>query len=174
MRTKKMNMKEMMTILRNYEHMSEDDKQFLENCTGRNRYDLKKALQQNCYYIGNLTITYKKQLRRDIDLMAPYEKQIVAEINNMTIEEVIASLDESIDEQKKNNADLRGFNKEWAKRELEFERKFYEENGGFDDPAENFLKLMKYNDQKMDAMIELAKEMGIHISVGTVMGTRHC
>lgn len=174
MRTKKMNMKEMMTILRNYEQMSEDDKQFLENCTGRNRNELKKALQQNCYYIGNLTIVYKKQLRKDIDLMTSYEKQVVAEINNMTIEEVIASLDESIDEQKKNNADMREFNKEWAKREPEFERKFYEENGGFDNPIENYFKLKKYNDQKLDAMIALAKEMGLHMTIGSTMGIRHC
>ncbi|MBE5940642.1 MAG: hypothetical protein E7266_09640 [Lachnospiraceae bacterium] len=174
MKQKKMNIKEMMTILRNYEQMSEDDKKFLENCTGRNRYDLKKVLQQNCYYLGNLTIAYKKQLRKDIDLMTSYEKQVVAEINNMTIDEVVASLDESIAEQKKGNEDLRAFNKEWAKCEPEFERKFREENGGFDNPSGNFLKLMKYNEEKLDAMIALAKEMGIHITVGSVMGTRHC
>lgn len=77
-------------------------------------------------------------------------------------------------EQKKGNEDLRAFNKGWAKREPEFERNFIEENGGFDNPSGNFLKLMKYNEEKLDAMIALAKEMGINITVGSVMGTRYC
>ena len=169
-----MNIKEMMTILRNYDYMSEDDKQFLENCTGRNRYELKEVLQKNCYTISNLSITYRKQLRKDLDSMTPAEKQVVADVNRMSIEEVVEILDECIAEQKKSNADMREFNKEWAKREPEFERKFYEENGGFDNPIENFIKLKKYNDQKLDAMIALAKEMDLHITVGSAMGVRHC
>lgn len=94
---KKMGCEEMKEWLEVYEH--NPDSQELKKVADFNKVTVDEfieGLKIRCYHLGNLGITDMRKLRKDIDTMQLEELKMIECINEMSIQDVIKEIEQTI------------------------------------------------------------------------------